>query len=242
MVRVCLNGSRWAADGAVVPLTPAALAQSAAGAVAAGATEVDVRPRTPCGRESLSPRVIAATLEAIRARVTVPVGVTTPARAEPGPAADGRARMHDWTVLPDFACVDWGEPGAEELTALLLDLGVEAEAAVRSGTDAASRFAASPLGPSVRRVVVKVTDVSAVTVEQSAYALLTALGDVHGRPLLLHGQEATAWPVLRLAGRLGLATRTGLEDTLHLPDGRRARSNAELLTAALREHADAGRA
>ncbi|WP_373304447.1 3-keto-5-aminohexanoate cleavage protein [Streptomyces anandii] len=53
---MCLNGSRRAADGAVVPLTPAALAESAAGAVAAGATEVHVRPRTPCGRES-SPRV-----------------------------------------------------------------------------------------------------------------------------------------------------------------------------------------
>ncbi|CAM5637057.1 hypothetical protein SGLAM104S_03627 [Streptomyces glaucescens] len=37
--------------------------------------------------------------------------------------------------------------------------------------------------------------------------------------MLLHGEDAGAWPVLRLAGLLGLATRIGLEDTLALPDG-----------------------
>ncbi|GHD95493.1 hypothetical protein GCM10010508_60480 [Streptomyces naganishii JCM 4654] len=61
MVRACPHGSRRATDGAVVPLTPAALAKFAAGAVTAGATLVHVRPRTPCDRESLFPRVVAAT-------------------------------------------------------------------------------------------------------------------------------------------------------------------------------------
>jgi uncharacterized protein (DUF849 family) len=32
--------------------------------------------------------------------------------------------------------------------------------------------------------------------------------------------------------RRGLDTRVGFEDTLHLPDGRRAASNADLVTAA----------
>ncbi|GAA3134592.1 hypothetical protein GCM10010521_20530 [Streptomyces rameus] len=54
--------------------------------------------------------------------------------------------------------------------------------------------------------------------------------------MLLHGQEGGTWPVLRLAGRLGLATRIGLEDTLLLPDNRRARSNARLVAEALAQH------
>ncbi|WP_345049027.1 3-keto-5-aminohexanoate cleavage protein, partial [Streptomyces rameus] len=62
------------------------------------------------------------------------------------------------------------------------------------------------------------------------------LGTAHGRPVLLHGQEGGTWPVLRLAGRLGLATRIGLEDTLLLPDNRRARSNARLVAEALAQH------
>ncbi|MCZ4608642.1 3-keto-5-aminohexanoate cleavage protein, partial [Streptomyces sp. Lzd4kr] len=87
MIQVCLNGPRGAGDGAVVPLSPEALAESAAEAVAAGATDIHVHPKTPCGQDSLSPRVLAPTLEAIRARVSVPVGVTTGAWTEPDPVA-----------------------------------------------------------------------------------------------------------------------------------------------------------
>ncbi|NEB02212.1 3-keto-5-aminohexanoate cleavage protein [Streptomyces sp. SID13726] len=240
MVQVCLNGPRGAADGVAVPLTPEAMARSAAEAVAAGATDIHVHPKTPCGQDSLSPRVVAVTLEAIRARVPVPVGVTTGAWAEPDPA-QRLARVRDWTVLPDHASVNWHEPGAEELAAALLDLGVGVEAGVWSGTDGAARFAVSPLGPRVLRVLAEVTDPDAATAETSARELLSDLGTAHGRPVLLHGEDGGAWPVLRLAGRLGLATRVGLEDMLVLPDGQRALSNAQLVAGALAQYAWAQR-
>ncbi|EYT78361.1 hypothetical protein CF54_37640, partial [Streptomyces sp. Tu 6176] len=130
--------------------------------------------------------------------------------------------------------VNWHEPGAEELAAALLDRGVGVEAGLWSGTDGAARFAASPLAPRVLRVLAEVTDPAAATAGASARTLLTAVGDAHGRPVLLHGEEAGTWPVLTLAARLGLPTRIGLEDTLHLPDGEPATSNAELVTQALR--------
>lgn len=234
---MCLNGRRGSADGACVPLSPEAIARSAAEAVAAGATDVHVHPRTPCGRESLSPRVLAPALDAVRARVPVPVpvGVSVGARAEPEPAAR-QARVRTWSVLPDNASVDWNEEGAEEIAGLLIDRGVGVEAGLRSGTAGAARFAASPLAPKVLRVLAKVTDPDPDTAPGSARALLADLGTAHGRPVLLHGTGGGAWPVLRLAGRLGLAARIGLEDTLLLPDGQPARSNAELVTAALAEH------
>lgn len=107
-MHVCLNGRRPATDGACVPVTPEELARSAFEAVAAGATSVHVHPRTPCGRDSLSPRVLAPVLDAIRARVPVPVGVTTGAWAEPGPEAR-TTRVRSWSVRPDFASVNWHE-------------------------------------------------------------------------------------------------------------------------------------
>ncbi|WP_369168190.1 3-keto-5-aminohexanoate cleavage protein [Streptomyces sp. R28] len=232
MIQVCLNGPRGAGDGAVVPLSPQALADSAAEAVAAGATDIHVHPKTPCGQDSLSPRVLAPTLEAIRARVSVPVGVTTGAWAEPDAAAR-LERIRSWTVLPDHASVNWHEDGAEEVAAALIERGVGVEAGIWSGTDGAARFAASPLGPRVLRVLAEVTDPSAETAEESARALLADLGSAFDRPVLLHGEDAGAWPVLRLAGRLGLATRIGLEDTLVLPDGERAWSNAQLVAEGL---------
>ncbi|MFJ5281601.1 3-keto-5-aminohexanoate cleavage protein [Streptomyces parvulus] len=236
MVQLCANGARGAGDGAVVPLSPEALADSVAEAVAAGATDVHVHPKTPCGRDTLSPRVLAATLEAVRARVpdTVPVGVTTGAWAEPDPAARV-ARIRSWTVLPDHASVNWHEPGAEETAAALLERGVSVEAGVWSGTGGAARFLRSPLAPHVLRVLAEVTDTDPATARETARALLAALGPAHGRPVLLHGEDANAWPVLRLAGHLNLPTRIGLEDTLLMPDGRRAPSNAELVRAGLEE-------
>ncbi|MEV7449707.1 3-keto-5-aminohexanoate cleavage protein [Streptomyces nigra] len=233
MVQVCLNGSRGAGDGTAVPLTPSAVAESAAAAVAAGATDVHVHPKSPCGRDSLSPGVLTPVLTALRERVRVPVGVTTGAWAEPDPAARV-ARVRAWTVLPDHASVNWHEPGAEEVAAALLERGVGVEAGIWSGTDGAARFAASPLGPRVLRVLAEVTDPDPDSAVTTARALLAELGPAHGRPVLLHGEEGGAWPVLRLAGRLGLATRIGLEDTLVLPDGEGACSNAALVTEALR--------
>ncbi|WP_345616840.1 3-keto-5-aminohexanoate cleavage protein [Streptomyces ziwulingensis] len=235
-MQVCVNGARGPADGTAVPLSPGALAGSAAGAVAAGAADVHVHPKAPCGRDTLSPRVLAATLAALRARLpaSVRVGVTTGAWAEPDPAARLR-RVRAWTVLPDHASVNWHEPGAEEIAAALLERGVGVEAGLWSGTDGAARFARSPLGPRVLRVLAEVTETDPAAAVRSARGLLSALGAAHGRPVLLHGEDAGAWPVLRLAGRLGLRTRVGLEDTLFLPDGRRAASNAELVGAGLTE-------
>ncbi|MFE5398252.1 3-keto-5-aminohexanoate cleavage protein [Streptomyces sp. NPDC056568] len=242
MVQVCANGSRAGVDGAVVPLSPEAVAESVAAAVAAGATDVHVHPKTPCGRDSLSPRVLAATLDAVRARVPVPVpvGVTTGAWAEPDPAVRA-ARVRSWTVLPDHASVNWHEPGAEQVAAALIERGVGVEAGLWSGTEGPALFRRSPLAPRVLRVLAEVTDTDPATAPETARELLSALGTAHGRPVLLHGEEAGTWPVLRLAGHLGLATRVGLEDTLCLPDGRRAASNAELVTAGLAEWASARR-
>jgi uncharacterized protein (DUF849 family) len=52
-------------------------------------------------------------------------------------------------------------------------------------------------------------------------------------PVLLHGLDESCWPLLEHAGRYGVQTRIGLEDTVRLPDGSLARGNAELVTAAV---------
>jgi uncharacterized protein (DUF849 family) len=51
-------------------------------------------------------------------------------------------------------------------------------------------------------------------------------------PRLLHGFEHSAWPLLDIALQRGYDTRIGFEDTLFMPDGSRAPSNAALVAAA----------
>jgi beta-keto acid cleavage enzyme len=53
-------------------------------------------------------------------------------------------------------------------------------------------------------------------------------------PRLLHGLGASAWEFVRLAAERAYDTRTGFEDTLTLPDGSLAESNATLVAAARR--------
>ncbi|MFJ5803441.1 3-keto-5-aminohexanoate cleavage protein [Streptomyces decoyicus] len=232
MLQVCLNGARTAADSAAVPMSPAALAEAARQAVAAGADDVHVHPKTPCGQDSLAPRVVAAVLEAVRAVVDAPVGVTTGAWSEPDPVRRAE-RIRSWTVLPDHASVNWHEPGAEAVATALLERGIGIEAGIWSGTDGAESFARSPLAPRVLRVLAEVTDTDAGSAPATARELLTAVaGAAPGRPVLLHGEDGGAWPMLRLAGALGLATRIGIEDTLLLPDGRPATGNAQLVASA----------
>ncbi|MCK8679304.1 3-keto-5-aminohexanoate cleavage protein [Streptomyces lichenis] len=239
LLQVCLNGARTAGESAAVPMTPEAMARSAARAVAAGAAEVHVHPKTPCGQDSVSGRLVAETVEAIRAAaVGVPVGVTTGAWAEPDPVRRVE-RVRSWTVLPDLASVNWHEPGAEEVAAALLERGVAVEAGLWSGTPGARLFAASPLAPRVARVLAEVTDTDPATAPRTARALLEEAAPPAGVPVLLHGEDGGAWPVLRLALDLGLDTRIGLEDTLLLPDGTPAASNAELVTAAAHLRAEA---
>ena len=54
-------------------------------------------------------------------------------------------------------------------------------------------------------------------------------------PRLLHGTEATSWPIMEEALIRGYGVRIGLEDTLTLPDGSVARDNAELVAEAVRK-------
>ncbi|MET9605826.1 3-keto-5-aminohexanoate cleavage protein [Streptomyces sp. NPDC006512] len=228
-LQVALNGSRDAADGAAVPMSPRALAESALAAVAAGADEVLVHPRTPCGRESLSPRVVGPLLEELRgAGVRVPLAVPATIGAEPDRA--GRLeRVRDWSVLPDRATVSFAEPGARELGRALLARGVAVDAVVplggAAGPEPLARFLAwAPPDHGRVRLVAELA--------RADPALVAGLRWLPPVPVVLYGREAEAWPVLRLAARCGAGLRIGVGEVLRLADGRPARSNAELVAAA----------
>ncbi|HEX6565025.1 MAG TPA: 3-keto-5-aminohexanoate cleavage protein, partial [Chthoniobacterales bacterium] len=61
------------------------------------------------------------------------------------------------------------------------------------------------------------------------------------RPVLLHGDDASAWALLRRALESGFSTRIGFEDVKVLPDGSVAASNSELVAAAVQILKETGR-
>jgi len=230
MVQVCPNGGR--PDR--VPVTPAEVALAVRDAVAAGAVDVHLHPRDADGRETMAAGPVGEVLRAVReAAPGVPVGVTTAAWVEQDP--ERRAFLiRSWDVVPDHASVNFHEEGAELVAAALLERGIGIEAGIFSGTSGASRFLAWAGAGRVVRVLAEVVDTDPRTAASTATRLLGDLGEAAGRPVLLHGEDGSAWPVLDLARELGLLTRIGLEDTLRLPDGGPAADNAALVRAALR--------
>jgi len=243
-LKACLNGPRRRDEHPAVPQTPAELAAAAVAAVAAGAEAVHLHPRAVTGRESLLAADVGAAVAAVRAACPpVPVGVTTALWV----TGDVRARHEQiaaWAQLdngarPDFASVNLSEAGWRPLTGLLAGLGVGAEAGVWSVADADILASQAPGAPWLR-ILVEISGVAASDAVTAADAILARLPgrgqdrrDEAAAPVLLHGEDASCWPLIRHAGRLGLATRIGLEDTLTGPGGQPASDNAALVRFAL---------
>jgi uncharacterized protein (DUF849 family) len=233
MLKACLNGARRPSEHRALPMTAAQIAIDAGAVVAAGADALHVHPKDGNGADTLDAASVAAVVTAVRGVVPgVPVGVTTGAWSEPDP---GRrvAAVAGWTVRPDFASVNWHEPGAPLVAEVLLDNGVGVEAGLWNA-DAVASWLDWPLRARCTRILLEVVDEQAADDGVAvAVALLDALGRrADGVPVLLHGEGTSCWPVFNEAVRRGLEVRVGLEDTLTLPDGRLAKSNAQLVTAA----------
>lgn len=240
-INACLNGGRRRDDHPGVPFTPAELALSAAGAVAAGAEAIHVHPRGADGRESLRAADIGAAVAAIRqASPGIPVGVSTGLWITGGDPEARHEAVAGWDSLPaaarpDFASVNLSEPGPGLLAGVLDGAGIRVEAGVWSVEDVDTLVATGP-GAGWLRVLVEIMHAPRAGAAATADQILGALDEAGvPQPRLLHGEGEACWPLIAHAGRRGLPTRVGLEDTAVRPDGGLARSNAELVRLALDE-------
>jgi uncharacterized protein (DUF849 family) len=238
MLQVCLNGSRDRSSCAGLPVTPPELGDAAAQAVAAGARDIHLHPRDDRGADTMDPLFVDAAVAAVRAAAPgVTLGVTTGAWTEPDPVRRA-ALVRSWSVLPDHASVNFHEAGAEGVAEALLACRIGVEAGIFAGTDGAARLRVWSHAHRVRRILAEVEDPDPVTGPAAAVRLLAELAGPDGsggaarRPVLLHGVDGSAWPILRLAADRALDTRIGLEDVLLLPDGTPAPGNAALVLAA----------
>jgi uncharacterized protein (DUF849 family) len=230
-LKACINGARTPDQHPNLPITPDQLAAEAAAVHQAGANAVHMHPKTADGVDSLQPDIVDAAVSAVRHAVPgLPLGVTTGLWALP----DEKKRLdavNAWTELPDFASVNWHEPGADELADLLLTRGVGVEAGLFHA-EAAAAWAASEFATHCMRVMVELSgDGDTAAADDLLSQVMAAASPA---PVLLHGFDQSCWPLLEHAGRRGVQARVGLEDTLRLPDGSTASGNAELVSAAAR--------
>ncbi|MHA6751160.1 3-keto-5-aminohexanoate cleavage protein [Dermacoccus nishinomiyaensis] len=233
LLKVCANGARDISEHPALSGDPDEVAAECARAIAAGAGAIHAHPKDDQGEESLNPPDVDRWVAVMRQHCpNAPIGVTTGAWAMP----DVAARIHAidaWQELPDFASVNWHEDGADEVAAKLLQRGIGVEAGIwhEQGLNA---WAASPVRSQCLRVLVEVQDMTPDETYETGRALVGGVRALEpDLAVLLHGEERSAWPAIKLAGQLGLDTRAGLEDCLVLPSGVPADGNVDLVQAAL---------
>jgi uncharacterized protein (DUF849 family) len=232
LIKACLNGSRRAAEHEALPLSAATLASDALECRQAGAGAVHIHPRGMGGHETLEPDACAAAIEAIRDRCPgLPIGLTTGLWIT-GASAQRLALVDRWTILPDFCSVNFSEDGTDDLCKLLLGKGVGIEAGLSSVADARA-FVDSGFVDRCLRVLVEVEPGVNDPIRAAAVIGRVLEGSGIHLPRVQHGVDAAAWALLEDALTSGYDVRIGLEDTLKMPDGTRARGNADLVTAAV---------
>ena len=122
LLKACLNGARTPEEHPALPVTPEQLADDAARVRAAGAQAVHLHVKDAQGADTLDGELLAEVLAAVRRSAPgLAVGVTTGAWSAPDPVRRVSA-VRAWTALPDFASVNWHEPGAEQVAQVLLEL------------------------------------------------------------------------------------------------------------------------
>jgi uncharacterized protein (DUF849 family) len=117
--------------------------------------------------------------------------------------------------------------------AALVEAGVGIEAGLWRVEDVEALATCGFAGRLVR-VLVEPREPDAAAAIAAAEAIHAALDDagIPG-PRVQHGFGPPTWAVVRRAKELGHGWRIGLEDTLTLPDGSTAESNAQLVAVAL---------
>jgi len=237
LIKAAINGGRTRAQHPAVPVSPAQLAADVVECLKAGAGAIHLHVRSTSAdhseKESLDAEDVSRT---IRALLTIApneqIGISTGAWILPHPARLQAAT--NWAVLPGFASVNFGEEGATELAKLLLSQGVEVEAGL-CDADAAQVFLQSGLATRCIRVLLEPQEQEMKSALETVNAMERVLQSGGADfPFLLHGTEATAWPMMDDAIARGYDVRIGLEDTLVLPDGRIAKDNVELVNEAVR--------
>jgi uncharacterized protein (DUF849 family) len=232
-LKAAINGARSSSEHPALPTSAETIALQARAVVAAGASAIHFHIRNEQLEESLAAEDATRCISACRSAVpTVPIGVSTGEWIVPDPS-QRLALISEWRVLPDFVSVNFHEDGATRVARLFHERGVGIELGLIDAS-AVDKALAGGWDKRCLRILLEPQDDTFEAALENVIEMVQILdlADVSA-PRLLHGFEATAWPMLQEAGRRDYQCRIGLEDTLYLPDGELAAGNVQLVNTAI---------
>ncbi|GAA4156747.1 3-keto-5-aminohexanoate cleavage protein [Gryllotalpicola daejeonensis] len=240
MLQVTPTGPYDKSRHARLPLTLDELLADLRECFLAGADGVHLHVRDEAGAETLEParvNLVAARVRELAGELSLPVeiGLTTGAWICPD-LTDRLAMIREWEGV-DCATVNLSEDRFEQVMQTLLDAGVGIDVGLWAPRELKLLVASGYL-PAAQRVSIELDPGEPYflqgTPREVADRVNAALDDAGSRcPRLTHGMNVWTWPLVEDAFRRGHDTRVGFEDSVLLPDGRTAGSNAGLVRAAL---------
>lgn len=229
-LQATINGDRTKTDHPAIPITIEELHADIAACIAAGADGFHIHVRDENGHETLMADRVNEVIDVLREDHGISLGLTTGAWILPD--VDQRlAEIRQW-FAPDYATVNLSEPEWRDVMHALIDAGVGIDAGMNS-VDHVRALAPFDRRDAIVRISLEMSgNVERALAEvETMHAALDEEGFTQPRSQSAEGE--CCWGVLDDALRRGIATRIGFEDTLVLPDGSTARSNADLVAAAI---------
>jgi len=241
LIKIALNGVRTKAESKHIPHSLEEIINSVkeivdlpAGRQGFGFTVFHIHVYDSYGKESLKNEDLSSMLKNVRKlSPKIKIGISTGDWIVP----DFNERLQlikEWNVIPDFASVNIVEENSLIIAEELIRKGVSIEAGIID-PETAEKFVNNKIKDKCLRILIEPQEENLNEALVTVKRIESVLDKSNiSLPRLLHGFDNTAWGLIKEAMKKDYETRIGLEDTIFLPSGEKAKSNLELLKVAVK--------
>jgi uncharacterized protein (DUF849 family) len=232
LLKVALNGARLKTENEYLPHSIEEIEKEVNLLYKNGYNVFHIHCYDKNGNESLKPEDVTNLVSTVKnISPDIKIGISSGDWIEP----DFEKRMSyikNWSVVPDFISVNMIEDNAIEISNLLISKGIMVEAGLNE-KKAAEIFIESRLNAGCCRILIEPEEENLKSAIDTINEIETILNFNQIKlPRLLHGFNSVCWDILEEAKKREYDSRIGMEDTIYLRNGRKAKSNLEILNDA----------
>jgi|SRR5690554_1347257 len=231
-LKIALNGARSKSECEYIPHSLEEIERDVRQLYSSGYTVFHIHCYDDKGKESLEPEAVNNLVNKVKnISPKIKLGISSGEWIEPD--LNKRIKLiKSWEKIPDFISVNMIEEGAEKICKVLQDKSVLIEAGINE-PKAAEVFVNIEHSYNFCRILIEPEDEEISQALKTVESIEKILNENNVKiKRLLHGFNSVSWELITEAKLRGYDSRMGMEDTLLLPDGRKAKSNYEIISEA----------
>ena len=232
LLKTALNGARPKSENQYIPQSLDEIEKEVRAIHQIGYKVFHIHCYDKSGNESIKPEDVDNLVSRIKnISQGIQIGISSGDWIEP----DFEKRVtyiKDWEYAPDFVSVNFIEENAPDIAKTLIERGIFVEAGLNE-KKAAEIFVNSRIKEGVCRVLIEPEEEILPDVIKTIGKIENILDSNNiNIKRLLHGFNSVSWDILREAKKRGYDSRMGMEDTIFWENGKKVKSNLELISNA----------